>query len=104
MADRSSEKPKKEVVTLETFMTEEEVRGRNHQRLRELEVLRSELNSVKKSGKRLFVSSYTENPTGSVLFLSNNPAKLRSQVEKDYQSMRKKTNYKEGGANNELNF
>lgn len=91
MADSNSNALKKELVTSETFMTDEEVKEKNQQKLRELEILKSELNSIKKSKNRLFVSSYPENPTGSVLFLSNKPAKLRSQVEKDLQSMRKKT-------------
>ena len=48
--------------------------------------------SVKRSGRPLFVSSYSDNPKGSVLFLSNNQARLRSQIEKEYQSMHKKVN------------
>ena len=62
------------------------------------------LPSVKKGGKRLFVSSYPENPSGTVLFLPSSQARLRSQVEKDYQSMRKKTNNLEDRVSNDLNF
>lgn len=104
MADSAGDRPRKEVINIETFMTKDEIKVKNHQRLRELEVLKSELNSVKKSGKRLFVSSYPENPTGTVLFLSTSKARLRSQVEKDYQSVRKKTNNLEESLSNELNF
>ena len=45
MADSAGDRPRKEVITIETFMTEEEIKEKNHQRLRELEVLKSELNS-----------------------------------------------------------
>ena len=59
---------------------------------------------MKTSGNRLFVSSYPENPAGTVLFVSSNQAKLRSQIEKEYQSMRKKTTKLEDTVSNDLNF
>ena len=40
----------------------------------------------------MFVSSYPDSPKGSVLFLSDNHAKLRSQIEKEYQTLHKKVN------------
>ena len=47
MADSNSNALKKELVTSETFMTDEEVKEKNQQKLRELEILKSELNSSK---------------------------------------------------------
>ena len=47
MADSNSNALKKELVTSETFMTDEEVKKKNQQKLRELEILKSELNSSK---------------------------------------------------------
>lgn len=92
MAELSASTSKTKTITIENFMTEDEKIARNRKKLNELEVLRSELNSVKRSGRPLFVSSYSDNPKGSVLFLSNNQARLRSQIEKEYQIMQKKVN------------
>jgi hypothetical protein len=47
MADSAGDRPRKEVINIETFMTKDEIKVKNHQRLRELEVLKSELNSGK---------------------------------------------------------
>ena len=45
MATSSSYTPSKETITVETFMTEEELEAKKRRQYRELEVLRSELNS-----------------------------------------------------------
>lgn len=104
MAENGKGSSRKEAITIENFMTVEEINDKNRQKVRELEVLRAELNSVKKTGNPLFVSSYSDNPTGTVLFRSNNPAKLRSVVEKDYQSLRKKTSQSQDKMSNVLKF
>ena len=44
MAESIGDRHRKEVITIETFMTEEEIKLKTQQRLRELEVLKSELN------------------------------------------------------------
>lgn len=103
MTEQSSTNSKPKVITIENFMTEEEKVSRNRKKLNELDVLRSELNSVKKGRRPLFVSSYPDNPKGSVLFLSDNHAKLRSQIEKEYQTLQKKVNKTES-RNKDLNF
>ena len=45
MADSNSHTPGKEAVTSDNFMTKEELEAKHRQKFRELEVLRSELNS-----------------------------------------------------------
>ena len=45
MADSAGDRPRKEVISIESFMTQDEINDKNRQRLRELEVLKSELNS-----------------------------------------------------------
>ena len=45
MAENSKGSSKKEAITIENFMTVEEINDKNRQKVRELEVLRAELNS-----------------------------------------------------------
>ena len=45
MAENSKVTSKKEAITIENFMTVEEINDKNRQKVRELEVLRAELNS-----------------------------------------------------------
>ena len=45
MATSSSSTPRNERITVETFMTGEELEAKKRRQYRELEVLRSELNS-----------------------------------------------------------
>ena len=45
MAENSKVTSKKEAITIENFMTVEEIHDKNRQKVRELEVLRAELNS-----------------------------------------------------------
>ena len=45
MADSAGDRSRKEVVSIESFMTQDEIKDKNRKQLRELEVLKSELNS-----------------------------------------------------------
>ena len=45
MAENSKGSSRKEAITIENFMTVEEINDKNRQKVRELEVLRAELNS-----------------------------------------------------------
>ena len=45
MAENSKGNSEKEAITIENFMTVEEINNKNRQKVRELEVLRAELNS-----------------------------------------------------------
>ena len=45
MAENSKGNSEKEAITIENFMTVEEINDKNRQKVRELEVLRAELNS-----------------------------------------------------------
>ena len=45
MAENGKGSSRKEAITIENFMTVEEINDKNRQKVRELEVLRAELNS-----------------------------------------------------------
>jgi hypothetical protein len=83
----------------------------NHSKLQrrqtELEVIKSELSSVRSpSNKKLSTTKriYVGSGPGSVLFLSDNPAKVASDVEKEIHSIKKKMEKSKVETSSELKF
>ena len=85
MAENSKGNSEKEAITIENFMTVEEINDKNRQKVRELEVLRAELNSgiFATDPKELLVSSFVRD-VYLLILLPNNSFLYFS--EKDWQS------------------
>ena len=83
------------------FLTDDDRLSKLVRRQTELEVVKSELAVVDKKTRKVFVGS----GPGSVFFLSGNPAKVLSDVEKELQSVKKKIEKKsDAKKSSELNF
>ena len=74
------------VVDESRFYSEEELAAKLERRQKELEVVRSELSAAGKTSRKVFVGS----GPGSVLFLADRPAEVRSNVEKEMSAIKKK--------------
>lgn len=90
-------------VSDDRFLSDEERLSKLVRRQTELEVVNSELrnNNKKQNSRKVFVGS----GPGSVLFLSGNPVKVLSDIEKELQSIKKKVEKKsDAKQSSELNF
>ena len=74
------------VINENRFYSDDELVSKLERRQKELEVVRSELSAVGKTARKVYVGS----GPGSVLFLSDQPAEVRSNVEKELNSIKKK--------------
>jgi len=94
-------------ISDDRFFSVEDTYSKLLRRQTELEVIKSELSSLRSStnkklstSKKVFVGS----GPGSVLFLSDNPAKVASQVEKELHSIKKKMEKTKVEKSSDLNF
>ena len=84
----------------ERFLSTDEKLSKLSRRQTELEVVKSELSVKTLSTKNIFVGA----GPGSVLFLSKNPDKVVSQVEKELTSIKKKLSKTDVKKSEDLNF
>ena len=84
----------------ERFLSTDEKLSKLSRRQTELEVVKSELSAKTLSTKNIFVGA----GPGSVLFLSKNPDKVVSQVEKELTSIKKKLSKTDVKKSVDLNF
>ena len=84
----------------ERFLSTDEKLSKLSRRQTELEVVKSELSVKTLSTKNIFVGA----GPGSVLFLSKNPDKVVSQVEKELTSIKKKLSKTDVKKSVDLNF
>ena len=84
----------------ERFLSTDEKLSKLSRRQTELEVVKSELSAKTLSTKNIFVGA----GPGSVLFLSKNPDKVVSQVEKELTSIKKKLSKTDVKKSEDLNF
>ena len=89
------------------FFSVEDNHSKLQRRQTELEVIKSELSSLRSpSNKKLSTTKkvFVGSGPGSVLFVSDNPAKVASQVEKELHSIKKKMEKSKVEKSSELNF
>ena len=84
----------------ERFLSADERLTKLSRRQTELEVVKSELSAKTVSSKNIFVGA----GPGSVLFLSKNPDKVLSHVEKELTSIKKKLSKSEVKKSEDLNL
>ena len=84
----------------ERFLSADERLAKLSRRQTELQVVQSELSAKTLSTKNIFVGA----GPGSVLFLSKNPDKVLSQVEKELTSIKKKLAKSDVKKSVDLNF